>query len=62
MEPEKEHLVDEEILSLGAKDVRVVSEDGEHQVMNVEKALAQAKSNELNLVVVNQNAKPPVCR
>ena len=62
VEPEKEHLVDEEILSLGAKDVRVVSEDGEHQVMNVEKALAQAKSNELNLVVVNQNAKPPVCR
>ncbi len=62
-EPDRElHLVDERILDLNIEDVRVVASDGGHEVLSVKRALAKAKRSNLNLVVVNQSAKPPVCR
>ena len=59
---EDQHLVDEKILESSIGEVRVVSEDGTHEVLSVKKALARSKKSNLNLVVVNQNASPPVCR
>jgi len=62
-EPDRElHLVDERVLELGVEDVRLVASDGGHEVLSVKRALAKAKRSNMNLVVVNQSAKPPVCR
>ena len=47
---------------MGADEVRVVSGDGTHEVLSVKRALHKAKRSNLNLVVVNNNASPPVCR
>lgn len=59
---EEQHLVDDAILDSGFSEVRVVSSDGTHEVLSVKRALAKSKRGELNLVVVDQNARPPVCR
>ncbi|QDZ20128.1 translation initiation factor IF-3 [Chloropicon primus] len=59
---EEQHLVDEKILESNFEEVRVVSSDGTHEVLSVKRALAKSKRSNLNLVVVDQSARPPVCR
>ena len=42
--------------------IRLVKDDGEQLVIEKHKALQMAKEDELDLVEVSPNAKPPVCR
>jgi len=45
-----------------ARSVRVVFEDGRHEVLRRSEALALAKAEKLDLVQVDGTASPPVCR
>lgn len=56
---EKEHRTNEEIT---AREVRVVGENVESDVYPIEKALAMAREQEVDLVEISPTAKPPVCR
>jgi len=48
---------------INAPKVRVVSDDGENLgVLTTQKALEQAKDQNLDLVEVGPNSKPPVCK
>jgi translation initiation factor IF-3 len=54
-----EHRINELIK---APKVRVVSGDGEAQVMSVREAIDLAKKENLDLVEISPNAEPPVCK
>lgn len=43
-------------------EVRVNDEDGSLGVMPIKQALYEAQDRELDLVLINENATPPVCR
>ncbi len=45
-----------------ARDVRVVGENVEQGIYDIQKALALAKAQSLDLVEISPNATPPVCR
>ncbi|NDW11388.1 translation initiation factor IF-3 [Bacteroides sp. 214] len=45
-----------------AKEVRIVSDEGEPQVCSIAQALKMADERELDLVEISPNAQPPVCR
>tara|TARA_R110002050_G_scaffold266391_2_gene407765 strand:+ start:24952 stop:25473 length:522 start_codon:yes stop_codon:yes gene_type:complete len=45
-----------------AKDVRVIARDSESVVMPLSKALQQARSQYLDLILINPKAEPPLCR
>jgi translation initiation factor IF-3 len=46
-----------------AKEVRLVSEDGEHfGVVQIKEALLKAKERDLDLVQITDNVNPPVCK
>lgn len=45
-----------------AKEVRIVGDEGEPQVLPLSQALKMATDQELDLVEISPNAQPPVCR
>ena len=45
-----------------AKEVRIVGDEGEPQVLSLAQALKMATDQELDLVEISPNAQPPVCR
>lgn len=45
-----------------AKEVRIVGDEGEPQVLSIFQALKMATDQELDLVEISPNAQPPVCR
>ena len=48
--------------SIKAKDVRVIARDSESVVMPLNKALQQAKDQDLDLILINHKVDPPLCR
>eukprot|EP00216_Chloropicon_sp_CCMP2111_P006534 CAMPEP_0198242516 /NCGR_PEP_ID=MMETSP1446-20131203/17207_1 /TAXON_ID=1461542 ORGANISM="Unidentified sp, Strain CCMP2111" /NCGR_SAMPLE_ID=MMETSP1446 /ASSEMBLY_ACC=CAM_ASM_001112 /LENGTH=183 /DNA_ID=CAMNT_0043926025 /DNA_START=580 /DNA_END=1131 /DNA_ORIENTATION=+ len=48
--------------NIKAREVRLVLHDGQHQILPLAKALAEAAKQNLDLVQVNASAKPPVCK
>ena len=58
-EPEEQHRINKRIT---AKEVRLVTEDGEQVVVPIATALSKAEAEGLDLVEVAPNAKPPVCK
>lgn len=59
VQKEPEHKINELIT---AKEVRLVSDGEEPQVISTKEALALADEQELDLVEISPNAVPPVCR
>ncbi|MCC6616779.1 MAG: translation initiation factor IF-3 [Anaerolineae bacterium] len=45
-----------------AREVRVITEDGENMIVSLSRALEMAEERGLDLVEVSPNAEPPVCR
>lgn len=45
-----------------APEVRVNFDDGDSKVLNTKQAINIAENRELDLVVINNNANPPVCK
>lgn len=45
-----------------AKDVRIIYKDREAEVMPLQQALQEAKNQELDLILVNFKADPPICK
>jgi translation initiation factor IF-3 len=45
-----------------AKEIRVVADEGQIGVMDIESALNMAKERELDLVEISPQADPPVCK
>lgn len=45
-----------------AKDVRVIARDSESEVMTLQNALRKAQDLNLDLILVNQKADPPLCK
>ncbi|MFM6935702.1 MAG: translation initiation factor IF-3 [Flavobacteriales bacterium] len=58
-EEEAQHRINDKIV---ASEIRLVIEGEEPQVMSVSKAIALAEEQELDLVEISPNAKPPVCK
>jgi translation initiation factor IF-3 len=58
-EIEAQHRINEKIF---ATEVRLVMEGQEPQLMSVSKAIELAEEEELDLVEISPNAKPPVCK
>ncbi len=58
-EEEAQHRINDKIV---AAEIRLVVEGEEPQVMSVSKAIALAEEEELDLVEISPNAKPPVCK
>lgn len=58
-EEEAQHRINDKIV---AAEIRLVIEGEEPQVMSVSKAIALAEEQELDLVEISPNAKPPVCK
>ncbi|MEY4215846.1 MAG: hypothetical protein RLZZ68_302 [Bacteroidota bacterium] len=56
---EDQHRINQKII---ASEIRLVMEGQEPQVMSVAAALALADEQELDLVEISPNAKPPVCK
>lgn len=56
---EAEHRVNDAIV---AKEIRLVMEGSEPQIMTVKEAIALADEQELDLVEISPNAVPPVCK
>jgi len=56
---EDQHRINQKIV---ASEIRLVIEGQEPQVMSVSAALALADEQELDLVEISPNAKPPVCK
>ncbi|MFM7664356.1 MAG: translation initiation factor IF-3, partial [Bacteroidota bacterium] len=56
---EDQHRINQKIV---ATEIRLVIEGQEPQVMSVSAALALADEQELDLVEISPNAKPPVCK
>jgi translation initiation factor IF-3 len=56
---EDQHRINQKII---ASEIRLVIEGQEPQVMSVAAALALADQQELDLVEISPNAKPPVCK
>jgi translation initiation factor IF-3 len=54
-----QHRINERII---AREIRLVSEGAEPQVMTVAEALRLAEEQELDLVEISPNAVPPVCK
>ena len=63
---EKEHLVNEEIISASfprSKQVRVIGAENEQVgILSLASALNAAYEKELDLVLISPNSEPPVCR
>jgi translation initiation factor IF-3 len=59
VQKEPEHKISELIT---AKEVRLISDGEEPQVISTKEALALADEQELDLVEISPNAVPPVCR
>jgi translation initiation factor IF-3 len=59
VQKEPEHKINELIT---AKEVRLISDGEEPQVISTKEALALADEQELDLVEISPNAVPPVCR
>lgn len=60
----KEKLSDKYTLNdkIRAKQVRVVEGLSENNIYNIEDAIRQARELELDLVLINANASPPICK
>jgi translation initiation factor IF-3 len=56
---EDEHRINERII---AKEIRLVVEGGEPQLLSLAAALQMAEEQELDLVEISPNAVPPVCK
>ncbi len=56
---EDEHRINEKIL---AKEIRLVVEGGEPQLLSIGAAMQMAEEQELDLVEISPNAVPPVCK
>ncbi len=59
IEVEAQHRINEKIF---ATEVRLITEGQEPQLMSVSKAIEMAEEQELDLVEISPNAKPPVCK
>ncbi|MFM1846984.1 MAG: translation initiation factor [Pseudomonadota bacterium] len=58
--PPDAHRINDRII---AKEVRVIADNGEQLgIMSIRDALLRAEADELDLVEVSPNGKPPVCR
>jgi translation initiation factor IF-3 len=54
--------INNQIRLIKAKEVRVVAEEGQIGVMDIESALKMAGERELDLVEISPQAEPPVCK
>jgi translation initiation factor IF-3 len=54
--------VNNQIHMIKAKEIRVVAEDGQLGIMDIESALRIAEERELDLVEISPGAEPPVCK
>jgi len=54
--------INNSIRLIKAKEIRVVDEEGQIGVMDIESALKIAKERELDLVEISPQADPPVCK
>jgi len=54
--------INNQIRMIGAKEVRVVADEGQIGIMNVESALKMAEERDLDLVEIGPQADPPVCK
>ena len=54
--------VNDQIRLIKGKDVRVVAEDGQIGIMDIDSALKIAEERNLDLVEISPDAEPPVCK
>jgi translation initiation factor IF-3 len=54
--------VNNQIRLVGSKEVRVVADEGQLGIMDIDAALKLAGERELDLVEISPQAKPPVCK
>ena len=54
--------VNDQIRLIKGKDVRVVAEDGQIGIMDIDSALKIAAEKDLDLVEISPEAEPPVCK
>jgi translation initiation factor IF-3 len=54
--------VNNQIRLIKAKEIRVVADEGQLGIMDIESALKMAEERELDLVEISPQAEPPVCK
>jgi translation initiation factor IF-3 len=54
--------VNDQIRLIKGKDVRVVADDGQIGIMDIDSALKIAEERDLDLVEISPEAEPPVCK
>ena len=54
--------VNNQIRLIKAKEIRVVAEEGQIGIMDIESALKMAEERDLDLVEISPQAEPPVCK
>lgn len=58
-ETEEQHRINRRIT---AREIRLVTEDGDQEIVSLSAALNRAEAEGLDLVEVAPNARPPVCK
>jgi len=54
--------VNDQIRSIKSKEVRVIADEGQIGIMDIDSALKLAEERELDLVEISPQAEPPVCK
>jgi translation initiation factor IF-3 len=54
--------VNNQIRQIKAKEIRVVADEGQIGIMDIDSALKMAEARDLDLVEINSQADPPVCK
>ncbi len=54
--------INNQIRAIISKEIRVVAEEGQIGVMDIDSALKMARERELDLVEISPQAEPPVCK
>lgn len=54
--------INQQIRQISSKEVRVVTDEGQIGIMDIESALKAAEERELDLVEISPQADPPVCK
>lgn len=54
--------INDQIRQIAAKEIRVVTDEGQVGVMDIDSALKMAAERELDLVEISPQADPPVCK
>lgn len=54
--------INNQIRSIRSKEIRVIAEEGQIGIMDIDSALKLAEERELDLVEISPQAEPPVCK